>query len=81
MNLLRKVPLFANLKDEDRVCIEDTEEWRLSAGEMLFQEGQQSSTADSSKLESERATVYSIPTPSFRSKITKCSKKLPKKHK
>ena len=40
MNLLRKVPLFANLKDEDKVCIEETEEWRLPAGEMLFQEGQ-----------------------------------------
>jgi signal transduction histidine kinase len=40
MNLLRKVPLFANLKDEDRVCIEETEEWLLPAGETLFQEGQ-----------------------------------------
>jgi CRP-like cAMP-binding protein len=40
MNLLRRVPLFASLKDEDKVCIEDTEEWRLPAGEMLFQEGQ-----------------------------------------
>ena len=40
MNLLRKVPLFANLNDEDKVCIEETEEWRLPAGEMLFQEGQ-----------------------------------------
>ena len=40
MNLLRKVPLFASLKDEDKVCIEETEEWRLPAGEMLFQEGQ-----------------------------------------
>ena len=40
MNLLRKVPLFANLKDEDKVCIEETEEWRLPAGETLFQEGQ-----------------------------------------
>ena len=40
MNLLRQVPLFANLKDEDKVCIEETEEWRLPAGEMLFQEGQ-----------------------------------------
>ena len=35
MNLLRQVPLFANLKDEDKVCIEETEEWRLPAGEML----------------------------------------------
>jgi signal transduction histidine kinase len=40
MNLLRKVPLFANLKDEDRVCIEETEEWRLPAGEMLVKEGE-----------------------------------------
>ena len=40
MNLLRKVPLFANLKDEDKVCIEETEEWLLPAGETLFQEGQ-----------------------------------------
>ena len=39
MNLLRKVPLFANLKDEDRVCIEETEEWRLPAGGMLTEEG------------------------------------------
>ena len=39
MNLLRKVPLFANLKDEDKVCIEETEEWRLPAGEMLVKEG------------------------------------------
>ena len=40
MTLLRKVPLFADLKDEDKVCIEETEEWRLPAGEILFQEGQ-----------------------------------------
>jgi C4-dicarboxylate-specific signal transduction histidine kinase len=39
MTLLRKVPLFANLKDEDKVCIEETEEWRLPAGEMLVEEG------------------------------------------
>ena len=39
MNLLRRVPLFASLKDEDKVCIEDTEEWRLPAGEMLVEEG------------------------------------------
>jgi Cyclic nucleotide-binding domain len=39
MNLLRKVPLFANLKDEDKVCIEEAEEWRLPAGEMLVKEG------------------------------------------
>jgi signal transduction histidine kinase len=40
VSLLRKVPLFANLKEEDKVCIEETEEWRLAAGEMLFQEGE-----------------------------------------
>jgi CRP-like cAMP-binding protein len=39
MTVLRKVPLFANLKDEDKVCIEETEEWRLPAGEMLVEEG------------------------------------------
>ena len=39
MNLLRKVPLFGNLKDEDKVCIEETEEWRLPAGEMIVEEG------------------------------------------
>ena len=39
MNLLRQVPLFASLKDEDKVCIEETEEWRLPAGEMLVEEG------------------------------------------
>jgi len=39
MNLLHQVPLVANLKDEDKVCIEETEEWRLSAGEMLVEEG------------------------------------------
>ena len=40
MTLLRKVPLFANLKDEDKVCIEATEDWRLPAGEMLVKEGE-----------------------------------------
>src|SRR4030095_17087580 len=35
MTLLRRVPLFANLKDEDKVCIEETEDWRLPAGELL----------------------------------------------
>ena len=39
MNLLRQVPFFATLKDEDKVCIEETEEWRLPAGEMLVEEG------------------------------------------
>jgi signal transduction histidine kinase len=43
MSLLRKVPLFANLKEEEKVCIEKTEEWRLAAGEMLFQEGERAS--------------------------------------
>src|SRR4029077_17604010 len=37
---LRKVPLFANLKDEDKVCIEQTEEWRLFASEILVKEGE-----------------------------------------
>jgi signal transduction histidine kinase len=41
MSLLRTVPLFANLKEEDKVCIEEAEEWRLAASEMLFQEGEQ----------------------------------------
>jgi hypothetical protein len=36
MTLLRQVPLFANLKDEDKVCVEETEEWRLPAGEYFF---------------------------------------------
>ena len=40
MTLLRKVPLFANLRDEDKICIEETEEWRLPAGEMLLKEGE-----------------------------------------
>ena len=40
MTLLRKVPLFANLRDEDKVFIEETEEWRLPAGEMLVEEGE-----------------------------------------
>jgi hypothetical protein len=32
MTLLRKFPLFARLKDEDKVCVEQTEEWQLTAG-------------------------------------------------
>ena len=40
MTLLRKVPLFANLKDEDKVCVEGTEEWRLVPGEVLIKEGE-----------------------------------------
>jgi signal transduction histidine kinase len=43
MSLLRKVPLFAHLKEEEKVCVENTEEWRLSAGEMLFEEGERAS--------------------------------------
>ena len=43
IDLLHKVPLFANLKEEEKVCIEETEEWRLAAGEMLFQEGERAS--------------------------------------
>ncbi len=39
MSLLRKVPLFANLKEEDKVCVEETEEWRLPSGQMLVEEG------------------------------------------
>jgi CRP-like cAMP-binding protein len=31
--------ICANLKDEDKVCIEETEEWRLAPGEMLVKEG------------------------------------------
>jgi signal transduction histidine kinase len=38
MSMLRKVPLFANLKEEDDVCIEQAEEWRLPAGELLVKE-------------------------------------------
>ena len=43
MNLLRKVPLFANLRDEDKVCIEETEEWRLPEGKLLVEEGKHAS--------------------------------------
>ena len=39
MSLLRKVPLFANLKEEDKECVEETEEWRLPSGQMLVEEG------------------------------------------
>ena len=41
MNQLRKIPLFADLKDDDKICIEETEEWWLPAGTMLVEEGQQ----------------------------------------
>ena len=40
MNLLRQVPLFINLKDEDKICIEETEEWRLSEGELVVKAGE-----------------------------------------
>ena len=40
LDLLRQVPLFANFKDEDKVCIEETEEWRLPAGELLVKAGE-----------------------------------------
>jgi signal transduction histidine kinase len=39
MTELRRVPLFANLKDEDDVCIEQADERRLAAGEILVREG------------------------------------------
>ena len=39
MNLLRKVPLFASLRDEDKVCIEETEEWRLPEGNYSSRRG------------------------------------------
>ena len=38
---LRKVPLFANLNEEEKACLEQTEEWRLAAGEILLKEGEQ----------------------------------------
>jgi signal transduction histidine kinase len=38
MTQLRRVPLFANIKDEDDVCIEQAEEWRLPAGEVFVRE-------------------------------------------
>ena len=37
---LRKVPLFADLKDEDGVCMENVEQRRLQAGEVLVKEGE-----------------------------------------
>ena len=36
---LRRVPLFEDLKEEDRVCIEQAEERTLAAGEILATEG------------------------------------------
>jgi signal transduction histidine kinase len=39
MTQLRQVPLFAALKEDDSACIEQTEEWRLAAGEVLLREG------------------------------------------
>jgi signal transduction histidine kinase len=40
MTQLRRAPLFADLKDEDSVCIEHAEERRLKAGEVLLKEGE-----------------------------------------
>ena len=40
MTQLRRVPLFADIKDEDNVCIEQAEEWRLATGEILVKEGE-----------------------------------------
>jgi signal transduction histidine kinase len=39
MTQLRRVPLFENLTEEDNVCIEEAEERRLAAGEVLVEEG------------------------------------------
>jgi signal transduction histidine kinase len=39
MNLLRKVPLFANLKNEDKVCIGEAEGWQVPEGELLVKAG------------------------------------------
>ena len=38
MTQLRTVPLFADTKNEDDVCIEQAEEWRLPAGEVFVRE-------------------------------------------
>ena len=40
MTQLRRVPLFANIKDEDDVCIGQAEEWRLPTDELLVKEGE-----------------------------------------
>ena len=40
MTQLRRVPLFANLKDEDKVCLEEAEEWQLPEGELLVKAGE-----------------------------------------
>ena len=40
MTLLRNVPLFADLRDEDKVCIEEAEEWQLLEGELLVKAGE-----------------------------------------
>jgi signal transduction histidine kinase len=40
VTLLHKVPLFANLQEEDKVCVKETEEWQLVPGEMLVREGE-----------------------------------------
>ena len=39
MTQLRQVPLFENLRDEDKACLEEAQEWRLSAGDILAEEG------------------------------------------
>ena len=39
MNLLRKVPLFANLKDEDKVCIEEKKNGGFPLVECSFRKG------------------------------------------
>ena len=40
MAQLRRVPLFAKLRDEDTVCFEEAEEWRLPKGESLVNAGE-----------------------------------------
>ncbi|MGA7393622.1 MAG: cyclic nucleotide-binding domain-containing protein [Terrimicrobiaceae bacterium] len=40
MAQLPRVPLFANLRDEDKVCIEEAEEWRLPESELLARAGE-----------------------------------------
>ena len=39
MNLLRKVPLFANLKDEDKVCIEEAKNGSFPVVKCSFRKG------------------------------------------
>jgi signal transduction histidine kinase len=40
MARLRKVPLFASLRDEDKVCIEEAEEWQWPKGQLLVKAGE-----------------------------------------